>query len=124
MNKTELDRRTANQLGLSLREVRAITDGFLQQVIKGLLERGVGGIVQLDNFATLHISRRTGWLNNESVVKYYVNLRRAEPLARALRKKFGKTQKEIRHDREVRRGRERRSGTAGKAGRKRMPRVR
>jgi hypothetical protein len=57
-------------------------------------------------------------------VKYYVNLRRAEPLTRALREKFGKTQKEIRHGREVRSRRERRSRAAREASRKRVPRVR
>jgi len=124
VNKNELDRRTAHQLGVSIHDVREITNSFLRQVIKGLLERGVGGIVQLDDFGTLHISRRTGWLNNQQVVKYYVNLRRAEALTRALRAKFGKTQKEIRHDREIRRGRERRSRTTREAGRKRVPRVR
>jgi nucleoid DNA-binding protein len=102
VNKNELDRRTSNQIDLPIHKVREITTEFLRQIIKGLLERGVGGIVQLDDFGTLHISRRVGLLNDNPVVKYYVNLRRAEALTRALRAKFGKTQKEIRHSRAVR----------------------
>jgi hypothetical protein len=94
MKKIELDRRAAQQLGLSIDTVREVTAAFLDETAKALLDSGVGGEVQLDRFGMFHISRREGVMHDGSpCVKYHVSFRRAHTLRVAMLQKFGKPPK-------------------------------
>ena len=91
MKKTELDRRTAQQLGYSIHAVREITAAFLAETSKALVDSGVGGDVHLDKFGMFHVTRKEGKMYDSTpCVKYSVSFRRAAALRVAMQQKFGR----------------------------------
>ena len=91
MKKVELDRRTAAALHRPIEEVREITTAFLRETTRALTEARLGESIHLEGLGTLHVFRREGVMGaaRHTFVKYYVGLRRANQLTRALRAKFG-----------------------------------
>ena len=91
MKKVELDRRTAAALHRPIEEVREITTAFLKATAQALVEGGLNSTVHLEGLGTLHVFKRAGVMGatKRAFVKYYVGLRRANPLTRALRARFG-----------------------------------
>lgn len=90
MKKIELDRRTANQLGLDLQEVRHITATFVQELAKALVDGGVGAEAQIDRFGTFHIGCRPGVnIAGRTCDKHVVFFRCAVAMRAAMQEKFG-----------------------------------
>lgn len=105
VRKSQLDGRVAELLGKKRRDVSAVTEAFLQEVVKALVESGE---VRLDGLGTLRVDCRSGVRQPTVLVnaprsdgtrdvavvdverKYYVNFRRSSRLRTALRKLHGK----------------------------------
>jgi len=93
--KRALDAQVAELLGLKTREVSLITDAFLNEAARALVEEGA---VRLDGFGTLSTSMRRGKrgaiaaltsFKGKTIVvevpeKYYVSFRRARGLTAAM----------------------------------------
>lgn len=101
VKKHALDGRVAELLGKRVRDVSHITEAFLHEVVRALVESGE---VRLDGLGTLHVNCRRGVVPSLALLKgtatssrvvpverkYHVNFRRSIRLKEALRARFGK----------------------------------
>lgn len=109
VRKAELDGRVAELLGKKRRDVSMVTEAFMHEVVRALVESGE---VRLDGVGTMRVVCRRGvrqditlthghghkkGRKSVSVVavcaKYYVSFRRSTRLREALQVRFGKQEK-------------------------------
>lgn len=108
VTKRDLDGQVAALLGKKVREVSGVTEVFLHEITRALVESGV---VRLDGLGVLHLDCRAGSRavltglhgkkkpSRTQVIdvekKYYVSFKKAAPLRAAIQARYGKAPKGV-----------------------------